>query len=103
MTTLYTKSDGPAVLSSALLDAFDAFAQSLVAHPHRMTPEMWPKGWPFFEAGWNAAILVEREACARLCDAREAAPLDDEAPLVWLRAAEAIRERSNAEITGLSG
>lgn len=63
MTTLYTKSDGPAVLSSALLDAFDAFAQSLVAHPHRMIPEMWPKGWLFFEAGWNAAILAEREAC----------------------------------------
>lgn len=52
MTTEETKSDGPAVLSSAMLDAFDAFAQSLVTHPHRMTPEMWPKGWLFFEAGW---------------------------------------------------
>ena len=69
MTTEETKSDGPAVLSSALLDAFDAFAQSLVTHPHRMTPEMWPKGWLFFEAGWRAAILAEREACAKICEA----------------------------------
>ena len=66
MTTEETKRDGPAVRSSAMLDAFDAFAQSLVTHPHRMTPEMWPKGWLFFEAGWSAAILAEREACARL-------------------------------------
>lgn len=60
MTTEETKSDGPAVLSSAMLDAFDAFAQSLVTHPHRMTPEMWPKGWLFLRRGgaqryWQSA------------------------------------------------
>jgi hypothetical protein len=80
MTTEETKSDGPAVLSSAVLGAFDAFAQSLVTHPHRMTPEMWPKGWLFFEAGWRAAILAEREA-------RYSA-----------ECADMIRARSNAEI-----
>ena len=91
MTTQETKSDGPAVLSSALLDAFDAFAQSLVAHPHRMTPEMWPKGWPFFEAGWSAAILAEREACAALAEACDDAD----------SAARFIRARSNAELCGV--
>ena len=76
----------PVVLSTAQLDAFDAFAQSLVAHPHRMTPEMWPKGWSFFEAGWSAAILAEREACAALAEAC------DDADSV----ARFIRARSNA-------
>jgi hypothetical protein len=38
----------------ALLSAFDKYAQTLVAHPHPMKAEMWPKGFPFFEAGWQA-------------------------------------------------
>lgn len=53
------------VLSTALLDAFDKHTRSLVARPHPMTPEMWPKSFPFFEAGWNAAI----EHSAALCRA----------------------------------
>lgn len=48
----------------------------------------------------DALVLAEREACAKVCDEREREPLDDEAPLVWLRAASAIRERSNAESNG---
>ena len=42
------------------------------------------------------AVLAEREACAVFCDQRERDPLDDEAPLVWLRAAQGIRMCSNA-------
>ena len=102
MTTEETKSDGPAVLSSALLDAFDAFAQSLVTHPHRMTPEMWPKGWLFFEAGWRAAILAEREACARLMSSVEALAISHERFARYsAECADMIRARSNAGIERL--
>ncbi len=45
----------------ALLAAFDTYARTLVQKPHHMTPEMWPKGWPFFAAGWAAAVAAERE------------------------------------------
>ena len=52
---------------------------------------------------FDAGVAAEREACAKVCDGREREPLDDEAPLVWIRAASAIRERSNAiELTGSS-
>ena len=49
----------------------------------------------FVENGRAIGRLEEREACAVFCDQREREPLDDEAPLVWLRAAEGIRMRSN--------
>ena len=102
MTTQETKSDGPAVLSSAVLGAFDAFAQSLVTHPHRMTPEMWPKGWLFFEAGWRAAILAEREACARLMSDASLGALaisHERFARYSAECADMIRARSNAEIS----
>ena len=58
-------------------------------------------GFALMREAWGAAIAAEREACATLCDQRERDPADDEAPLVWLRAVEAIRMRSN-EISATS-
>lgn len=49
----------------ALLEAFDNYARTLVHKPHRMTPAMWPKGWPFFEAGWNARAALAAAPAAQ--------------------------------------
>jgi hypothetical protein len=62
-----------------LLSAFDHYTQSLVYKSHPMTPEMWPKSWPFFKAGWDAreveikkllAIQVDKEADADRINAK---------------------------------
>ena len=51
----------------ALLKAFASYAGGLVPFPHPTKPENWPKSWPFFDAGWHAAVAAERERCAKLC------------------------------------
>lgn len=42
-----------------LLADFDVYARTLVEHPHEMRPDMWPNGFPFFEAGWRAGASLQ--------------------------------------------
>lgn len=70
----------------------------------------WHKNMPHFECSddealdiWNAAAASEREACATVCDqglhqVRENGWID--AANERARCAAAIRQRSNAELTG---
>lgn len=40
---------------SPLIIAFEKYCHTLMKFKHRVTPEMWPKSWPWFEAGYLAA------------------------------------------------
>ena len=65
-------------------------------------------GFSWFEADehltfarkvWVAAQQVEREACAKLCEA-VAIPYQIQGASVALECAEAVRKRSNAKVSG---
>jgi len=45
-----------------VLEAFDNYARQFTYNNHPAKPEMFPKGYPFFEAGYRAAMLAAAPA-----------------------------------------
>lgn len=58
---LALRKEREAAVPDGLLAAFDIYARQFTYNNHPAKPEMFPKEYPFFEAGYAAAILAQKK------------------------------------------
>lgn len=58
VVALFTAPPAPVAVPDGLLDAFDKYARQFTYNNHPAKPEMFPERYPFFEAGYRAAMLL---------------------------------------------